>query len=149
MVPRRPPRSCRWTAPVGWRAPGEALASNPHTVDAAPSPLAWIHNRGEPLPLYIPYYNKAAVLTCAASGVSLVSGIGASRPGAGRLSSAAQAVQYSRMHPPHNSGKTRQIAGNATVKPCALFCCVGGINCINGAKRAVNACMQLYCNIAK
>ena len=30
--------------------------------------LAWIHNRGAPLHPYIPYYNRAAVLTCIASG---------------------------------------------------------------------------------
>jgi len=29
--------------------------------------LAWIHNRGAPLHSYIPYYNRAAVLTCIAS----------------------------------------------------------------------------------
>lgn len=38
--------------------------------------LAWIYNRGTPLPPYIPYYNRAAVLACKASGVALVSGIG-------------------------------------------------------------------------
>lgn len=30
--------------------------------------LAWIYNRGTPLHPYIPYYNRAAVLTCIASG---------------------------------------------------------------------------------
>ena len=29
--------------------------------------LAWIHNRGAPLHPYMPYYNRASVLTCAAS----------------------------------------------------------------------------------
>lgn len=29
--------------------------------------LAWIHDRGTPAPSYIPYYNRRAVLTCAAS----------------------------------------------------------------------------------
>lgn len=33
-----------------------------------------------------------------------------------------------------------QINGNATVKPCALFCDVGG-SCMDNTKRAVNACM--------
>nr|DAT83086.1 MAG TPA: hypothetical protein [Caudoviricetes sp.] len=37
--------------------------------------LAWIHNRGAPLHPYIHYYNRAAVLTCAASVVALVSGM--------------------------------------------------------------------------
>lgn len=35
--------------------------------------LAWIYNRGTPLRPYIPYYNRAAALTCTASGVALVS----------------------------------------------------------------------------
>lgn len=30
--------------------------------------LVWIHDMGAPLHPYIPYYNRAAVLTCAASG---------------------------------------------------------------------------------
>lgn len=38
--------------------------------------LAWIHDRGAPLSPYIHYYNRAAALTCTASGVALVSGIG-------------------------------------------------------------------------
>lgn len=42
-----------------------------------------------------------------------------------------------------------QITGKATARPCALFYCVGGINCIDGTKRAVNACMGLYCSRAK
>ena len=68
MVPRRPPRPCCWTA-----LPGELC-------------------RAEPLRPYIPYYNRAAVLTCIASGVAVVSGIGAGRPGAGRRSSVVQAA---------------------------------------------------------
>nr|DAO91949.1 MAG TPA: hypothetical protein [Caudoviricetes sp.] len=32
--------------------------------------LAWIHDRGAPLHHYIPYYNRAAVLSCTASGVA-------------------------------------------------------------------------------
>lgn len=35
--------------------------------------LAWIYNRGTPLRPYIHYYNRAAVLSCIASGVALVS----------------------------------------------------------------------------
>nr|DAR20789.1 MAG TPA: hypothetical protein [Caudoviricetes sp.] len=37
--------------------------------------LAWIYNRGTPLRPYIHYYNRAAVLSCIASGVALVSGM--------------------------------------------------------------------------
>nr|DAJ70527.1 MAG TPA: hypothetical protein [Caudoviricetes sp.] len=42
-----------------------------------------------------------------------------------------------------------KIAGKATVKPCVLFCGVGGINCIDRVKHAVNACMGLYCILEK
>ena len=41
------------------------------------------------------------------------------------------------------------IAGNAPVKPCALFCGVGDINCMDGKKRAGNACVWLYCSRTK
>ena len=41
------------------------------------------------------------------------------------------------------------IAGNTPVKPCALFCGVGGINCIDDTKRVLNACMGLYCSRTK
>ena len=51
-----------------------------------------------PLHPYIPYYNRAAVLTCAASGVAVVSGMCWRCSGAVICSSVAQAVQYSRMH---------------------------------------------------
>lgn len=42
-----------------------------------------------------------------------------------------------------------QINGNAPVKPYALFCDVGGINCMDDTKRAINVCMGLYCSRAK
>ena len=32
--------------------------------------LAWIYNRGTPLRPYIPYYNRAAALSCTASGMA-------------------------------------------------------------------------------
>lgn len=55
--------------------------------------LAWIHNRGVPLPLYIPYYNMVAVLACIASGVALVSGVCAGGAAAAVIrSSVAQAA---------------------------------------------------------
>lgn len=53
--------------------------------------LAWIYNRGTPLRPYIHYYNRAAVLSCIASGVALVSGISVGRPGAVIRSGVAQA----------------------------------------------------------
>lgn len=54
--------------------------------------LAWIYNRGTPLRPYIPYYNRAAVLPCIASGVALVSGIRWRCYGAVIRSSVAQVV---------------------------------------------------------
>nr|DAJ02903.1 MAG TPA: hypothetical protein [Caudoviricetes sp.] len=83
-----------------------------------PAGLAWyaicytvLHGSitgGAPLHPYIHYYNRAAVLARTASGV-------------------ARSVQYRQMHPPHNGGKTRQIEGKVPIKPCVLFCGVGGI----------------------
>jgi len=85
-------------------APGAALASDPQTVGADPAGLVWSavcctvrHGSitwGEPLPLYIPYYNRAVALVCTASGVALVSGISAGRPGAVIRSNVAQVVLY-------------------------------------------------------
>lgn len=103
-----PPRPCRRVytvqvetlTPAG--APGAALASDPQTVGADPAGLVWSavcctvrHGSitwGEPLPLYIPYYNRAVVLSCIASGVVLVSGIRWRRYGAVIRSSVAQAA---------------------------------------------------------
>ncbi len=76
MVPRRPPRSCCWTDPLG-----VALASNPQTVGADPAGFAWsvvcctvLHGSITGAHPYIHYYNMVAVLACIASGVALVSG---------------------------------------------------------------------------
>lgn len=52
----RPPKSGRWSK-------AGAIVGN-----------GWIHNRGAPLHSYIHYYNRAAALSCTASGVVLVSG---------------------------------------------------------------------------
>ena len=112
MVPRRPPRPCHWNAPPGGgcqiasRRAREAsrprradpvqvetldhqqmrrvctadsvsaLASDPKMVRADSAGIAWY----------------AAMLTCAASGVALVSGIGVCRTGAVICSSVAQSV---------------------------------------------------------
>ena len=51
--------------------------------------LAWIYNRAHP---YIPYYNSAAVLTCTASGVAVVSDSGGGATLDGMPSGAALAV---------------------------------------------------------
>lgn len=45
-----------------------------------------------PLHPYIPYYNRLPVLSCTASGVALVSGIGVGHPGACMYSSVVRAV---------------------------------------------------------
>lgn len=54
--------------------------------------LAWIYNRGATVRPYIPYYNRAAVLVCTASGVAVVSGIGGGATLDGMPSNVAQAV---------------------------------------------------------
>ena len=55
------------------RAPAAGLPRRACMVCDMLHRLAWIYNRGAPLHPYIPYYNRAAVLTCIASGVTLVS----------------------------------------------------------------------------
>jgi hypothetical protein len=42
-----------------------------------------------------------------------------------------------------------QIAGKAPVKPCAPFCSVGGIICMDVIKAAINACVWLMRRRAK
>ena len=66
-----------------------ALASDPQTVGADPRLAGMVCDLLHP---YIHYYSRAAVLACPASGVALVSGIGAGRPGACIRSSVVQAV---------------------------------------------------------
>ena len=83
---------------------------------------------------YIPYYNRRSALACTASWRGGSIWYRCKPSGAGRRSSVAQAVRYSWMHPPHDSGKTRQIAGKAPVKPGALFCVVGGIIALTAEK---------------
>lgn len=163
MVPRRPPRPCRWTAPPGggcqadqvhpdrWHSARSqdagrgkyrdrrrddhvqvetlthqqvrrvctadsvsALAIDQQTAGADPARMVW----------------SSAALTCTVSGVALVSGIGVCRTGAVIRSSVAQTVQHRQMRQQHNGGKTRQMAGNAPVKLCALFCGAGGITAL-------------------
>ena len=90
--------------PAGWRVPGCPLCPGQPLTRCQSSSrrvcmvcgmlrrLAWINNSGTPLHPYIPYYNRWSVLTCAASGVAVVSGIGVERLGACVRSSVAQAV---------------------------------------------------------
>nr|DAP09801.1 MAG TPA: hypothetical protein [Caudoviricetes sp.] len=52
--------------------------------------LAWIHDRSALLHHYIPYYNRAAVLTCTAFGAVVVSGMRWRRCNAVIRSSVAQ-----------------------------------------------------------
>lgn len=61
MVPRRPPRPCRWTAPPG----GGCQTSSRRAWEVSRLRRA---DRVQAAHPYIPYYNRAAVLTCAASG---------------------------------------------------------------------------------
>ena len=98
---------------------------------------------------YIPYYNRAAALTCTASGVAVVSGIGAGRPGACVRSSVVQVVLYPLVSVWH----LRQLSGyNCRGSLCKTLCAVlqrWRYNCIDITKAAVNACMWLYCSRAK
>ena len=89
--------------------------------------LAWIHDRGAPLHPYIPYYNRAAVLSCTASGVAVVSGICGGAALDGMPSGVSQAV-YSRLCSCCIvCAGIGLINGNATVKLCKRFWCCGGI----------------------
>ena len=78
------------------------LPADPHTAGADPAGLAWSavcctvwHGSitgGTAAPFYIPYYNRAAVLTCTASGVAVVFGMCWRCCGAVIRSSVAQAT---------------------------------------------------------
>ena len=111
--------------------------------------LAWIHNRGAPLRPYIHYYNRRYALTCTASGVAVVSGMCWRFCGAVMCSNVAQAAQYSRMQPPHNSSKN---TANSRKSVCKALCAVlqrWRYNCIDKTKRSVSACIGLYFSRAK
>lgn len=94
MVPRRPAAPLLLDCPAGWRVPDcPPLTADPvpdckppgvESIETAAG-LVWsvvcctvwyrsIAGR-TPAPSYIPYYNRAAVLTCTAFGVAVVSGI--------------------------------------------------------------------------
>lgn len=97
MVPRRPPRPLPLDCPAGWRVPDR----KPPGVESIETPagLAWSAIcctvwRGSITGAhpYIPYYNRAAVLTCAASGAALVSGTRWRFCGAVMCSSVSQVV---------------------------------------------------------
>lgn len=170
MVPRRPPRSCCWTArrvegsrltrcqiasrradrvQVETLTPQQvrrvctddsvsALARDPQAVGADCRRacmvcdmlhcLAWIHNRGAPLHPYIPYYNRRSVLACTASrrggGIWYVLEVlrrcDTPQRGAGGIIAACVGLVSWAV----GLGK---ISGNTPVKPCVLFCVVGGI----------------------
>ena len=57
-----------------------------------PRPCRWAGMVCDMLHPYIPYYNRAAVLTCTTSGVALVSGTGRGAALDGMPSSVAQVV---------------------------------------------------------
>ncbi len=79
---------------------------------------------------YIPYYNRAAALTCAASGV-------------------AQAVLYPLVSVWY---RERLNGSNSRKNTCKALCavlCRWRYSCIDDAKRAVNACILQYCSRAK
>ena len=111
--------------------------------------LAWIYNRGTPLRPYIHYYNRAAVLSCIASGVALVSGMRWRCCVAVMCSNVAQAVLYPLVSVWY---RERLNGSNSRKNTCKALCavlCRWRYSCIDDAKRAVNACMGLYCSRAK
>ncbi len=120
---------CRWGADS---SAGAALASDPYTVGADPAGLAWsamccaglawIHNRRcAPLHPYIHYYNRRSVLTCTASGVSVVSGISGGAALDGMPSGVAQAV-YRRLV--WRLYCVRWNGSNYQKSPCKALCAV-------------------------
>nr|DAZ12538.1 MAG TPA: hypothetical protein [Caudoviricetes sp.] len=109
--------------------------------------LEWIHKRDTPL--YIPYYNRAAVLACTASSVALVSGIRWRCCGAVIPFSVAQMVLYPLVSVWYCG---RWDWSNCRKRPCKALCAVlwrVWYNCMDGTKRTVNACMRLHCSMAK
>lgn len=111
--------------------------------------LAWIHNSDALLRHYIPYYNRAVALVCPASGVAVVSGMGCRASGRvyalrrdtggvifACIGLASSAVEW---------GKSQE-------RHCKTLCSVlrrWRYNCMNETKRAINACMGLYCSGTK
>ena len=92
---RRAP--CYWTVPPGGVCALTAdrcqiVSRRACTVCDVLHRLIWICNRYAPLHPYIHYYNRAAVLTCTASGVAVVSGIGGGVALDGMPSGVTQAV---------------------------------------------------------
>ena len=76
---------------------------------------------------YIPYYNRRAVLACAASGVAGVSGT-RWRVAALWCAPVCRRRYYSRLCRSGICGdRMGQISGKAAVKPCKPLCSVGGI----------------------
>lgn len=172
MVPRRPPCPFRLTAPPGgWcRAdPVQVGALTPQQVQHLPAihirqeltppglhGLRYaalsgmgLYNMGAPLHPYIPYYNRAAVLVCTASGVAVVSGMRWRCYGAVIRSSVAQVV-YSRLV--WLLYCVRWNRSNQRKRHCKALCAVlqrGRYICIDGRKAVVNVCMGLYCNRTK
>ena len=88
-------------------------------------------------------------MTCTATGVAVVSGIGAGAALDGVPSSGVQVRIGGLCGCCIAFVGIGQINGNAAVKPCERFCRCGGINCMDGKKAVVNACAQLHCNKAK
>lgn len=135
-----------------------ALASDLQTVGADPAGLTWSvmcctvwygSITGAHRYPYIHYYNRAAVLTCTASGVAVVSSTRWRCCGAVMRSSVAQVV-YSRLV--RLLYCVRWNRSNQRKRHCKALCAVlqrGRYICIDGRKAVVNVCMGLYCNRTK
>lgn len=135
MVPLRPPPSCCWQVLTACQHL-PAIRRRQELI-----PPVW-HGLRYVAPSYIHYYNRRSVLTCTASGrgvgiwymlevlrLMVCPPVWRSRCIVGLCS---YCIVYAGMG---------QINGNTHVKPCALFCGVGDINCIDGTKRPVNDCI--------
>lgn len=156
VVPRRQPCPCRWTAP-----PGVSLASDPHTAGADPAGLAW-----SAVCCTVWHGSITGAHRCTLIYLIIIGWLcwPVQRPGGALVSWYALEVLRccDTLHRVAGcvifaySGLVSadgcimgQTTGKAPVKPCALFCGVGGITCTDGIKAFVNACMWLYCRRTK
>lgn len=136
MVPRRRARKKHNARLTHARTPAARRGKYRHIAG-----LAWFavcctawHGSTTGVHPYIPYYNRTAALSCAASGVALVSGMRWRCYSAVIRSSVAQAALY----PLLSVWYRGRLSGYNW-----------RYNCIDRTKRTVNACMWLYFSRAK
>lgn len=98
---------------------------------------------------YIPYYNRAAALSCTASRRGVGIWYRCRAPGCVMRSSVAQAVLYPLVSVWYRERLNGSNSRKSTCKALCAVLCRWRYSCIDDAKRAVNACMGLYCSRAK